>query len=162
MLLRLSLMDPAAMIDQNALNVNPTRLHFKLQSRSEGITNMDCARLISLEEMFYDNFNVTNKDNQGKPTSIKAQQFVSEFVDKLKSYRLVEEPQPGVFVLQQKFAHNIVSMLSTNLKLELKKPKNKETMADEEERRKWLENQEERARKKWLNLTGYMLNIDRM
>ena len=74
--------------------------------------------------MLYDNFSVTDKDDQVKNVTNK--NFAAEFVEKLKNYRLVEEEQTDVYVLQQKFAHNIVSMLSQNLQLKMKKPKRNE------------------------------------
>ena len=74
--------------------------------------------------MLYDNFSVTDKDDQVKNVTNK--NFAAEFVEKLKNYRLVEEKQTDVYVLQQKFANNIVSMLSQNLQLKMKKPKRNE------------------------------------
>lgn len=88
MLLRLSLMDPAAYLDNDSLK--PQRLQFKLQSRSDGAaTNFDMGRTISLEEMFYDNFTTTDKEDQIKTITNKT--FAAEFVQKLKNYRLIEE-----------------------------------------------------------------------
>ena len=91
--------------------------------------------------MLYDNFSVTDKDDQVKNVTNK--NFAAEFVEKLKNYRLVEEEQTDVYVLQQKFAHNIVSMLSQNLQLKLKRPKHFEVQVS-------ADNQDERAKKKWL------------
>ena len=91
--------------------------------------------------MLYDNFSVTDKDDQVKNVTNKI--FAAEFVEKLKNYRLVEEEQTDVYVLQQKFAHNIVSMLSQNLQLKLKRPKHFEVQVS-------ADNQDERAKKKWL------------
>ena len=62
-------------------------------------------------------------------------------MQKLINYRLIEEGRQ-VYVLQQKFAKNLVSMLSSNLKLELKKPKRHDAQIS-------TEDQEVRAKAKW-------------
>ena len=76
--------------------------------------------------MFYDNFTIKDADNQIKTVSNKS--YAAEFVEKLRNYRLIDEQSSGVFVLKRNFAHNLVSMLSSNLRLDLKKPKNNDSM----------------------------------
>lgn len=96
--------------------------------------------------------------------------YAQEFVRKLQTFHLLEDlssnagaevrtevdranEQPQLFCLLESFARNMVAILSTNLKLDLKKPKEKNVQIA-------IDGQDERARAKWERLTGFMLNID--
>ena len=64
------MMDPAAYLDQDSLNITQERLGFKLQSRTEGgqpnsehASSVRIIASISLEELFYDSFTITDQDD---------------------------------------------------------------------------------------------------
>ena len=111
-------------------------------------------RAINLEDMFYDSFQMpegTSQEEEKKERSGSAKveerpmtnkRYAQEFVRKLQTFHLLEdlssnagaEPRreadraneaPQLFCLLESFARNMVSILSTNLKLDLKKPKEK-------------------------------------